>query len=64
MVHPGVVRLDDDDVSGRVTTHPFGFALLGLRHLPRREVDAIGRELLHPPRHVHDEEIVVRVNGE
>jgi hypothetical protein len=64
VVHPHVVRLDDDDVSLVVEAHALGFAQVDLRQLPLEQETPVGTELLDAARDVGDVEVVVAVAGE
>ena len=64
MIHAGIMGLDDDDVAIAVLDHAFGFANVGLGHLPRKEVLAGGRKFLDATGEINDVEVVIAIEGD
>ena len=62
MVYTLIMRLDNDNIALAVAAQAFGFAQVGLRHLPGEQEHAVGGEFLHPARHIHNVEIVLQVH--
>ena len=56
------MRLNHYNISLLVAAHPFGFAFVGLRHLPGQEEDSVGGKFLNASSHIDDEQVVVRID--
>ena len=63
MIHALIVRFNHYNVALPIAAHAFGFAQIGLGHLPGKHKNALGREFLHAASHIHNEKIVVCVYG-
>src|SRR6266436_4214146 len=62
MIHALIMRFNYYDVSVSITAHAFGFSKICLWHLPGKQEDAVGRELLHPTGHIDHKEIILRIH--
>src|ERR1051325_1092589 len=62
MIHPLIMRFEHDDVALAVAAHAFGFAQIGLWHLPGKQKRAHWREFLHPASHVHRIQVVLLIH--